>query len=335
MDNIFVKKNSFEEFQHVKSYLKYGSPDKCPNPLVSIIMPVYKRPDTFALSLKSAIQQECDFPYEIVVVDNYDGEGESPNFKVVTDTKASNILYYHNEINLGMMGNWNRGIELARAEHITFCHDDDIFLPNCISRLLKIQDKVGDKLILSKWDTIDEKGEIIPQISRHVFLKNIFPLKDYYKYSLYDQFISSMGFGVGCLFNRKVLLEIGGYNKDFYPSADYALHITYTYYYGCVINNEVVFHYRVSRNESMNVYTKFPEVNKEIRYQIMQKLKYPQFLLNRIRMAIYRLSSINFAIEWGGKEKSLESEKLMSDRLVYFIASLPARLKPYKLLFLF
>lgn len=333
MENIFAKKDNYKAFQHIKSHLKLGRADGCPNPLVSVIMPVFKRPDTFALSLKSVIKQECDFPYEIVVVDNYDGEGESPNFEVVKQFVTTNLLYYQNEKNLGMMGNWNRGIELARADYITFCHDDDLLLPCCIDRLMKIQKKVGNKLILSKWNSIDENGDVIPQFKRFHFLDSILPSKDFYEYSLYDQFISSMGFGVGCLFNKKILQDIGGYNADYYPSSDYALHAAYTYYYGCVINNQVVFNYRKSRNESMNVYIKFPEINKEIRSQIVQKLKYPHVLLERIRMAIYRLSSINFAIEWGGKEKSLEKKKLFTDRLVYFFASFPTKAKQYSFFF--
>lgn len=88
---------------------------------------------------------------------------------------------------------------------------------------------------------------------------------DYYPYTLFNQFISSAGFGVGCLFSRKCLLEIGGYDSEFYPSSDYAMQAHYTFRYGSVYNCIPTFNYRVVENESFSVYDKFVEVDRHFR----------------------------------------------------------------------
>lgn len=329
MEDIFNKRNNFKDFENVKSVLKYGDANNIPNPVVSILMPVYKRPDTFKESLKYALNQDFAQPYEIVVVDNYDGEDESPNLEIVRQSGAKNIMYYHNESNLGMYGNWNRGIELARADFITYCHDDDLLLPNCLKRLMELQKVTNNKCILSQFNRIDENGAYISTYDYPHIKRWFFKEKDHYEYTLYNQFISSMGFGVGCLFNRLCVLELGGYNKEYYPSADYAFQASYTYYYGCVINNVPTFNYRVAQNESLKVYKYFARTNTILRHYIAQKIKLPNFWLHRVRKAIYRMSYIAFEINWGGGDPSILKSISLSDKLIMKIANFSNRIKGY------
>lgn len=334
MEDIFNKKNCFKEFEHVKSHLLYGNNENVPCPMVSIIMPVYKRPDLFKLSLETAINQDFTQPYEIVVVDNYDGEGVSPNLTVVKKINNPKIIYYHNELNLGLFGNWNRGIELARADYVTYCHDDDLLLPTCLTRLMQLQKIAGDKCILSRYHIIDEEGKLILNYNYPHYKFNIFREKDHYEYSLYNQFIASMGFGVGCLFNRKCMLDLGGYNNSYDTSSDYAFQASYTFYYGCVINNIPTFKYRIAINESKRVYNLFPDIDKYYRECMIPKLSLPNWCLRRIILANYRKSKITYAIKWNDAPKSLLKQISFSDKLVMRLASLPNTIKNYHIWFL-
>ncbi len=333
MEDIFIKKNNYIGNAYISSVLKYGNPKDTPNPQVSIIMPVYKRPDTFRKSLMSAINQDYTEQFEIVVVDNYDGEGESPNLAIVEEINVKNILYYHNAKNLGMMGNWNRGIELSRSAFVTYCHDDDLLLPSCLSRLMELQKITGKKCILSAMNTIDENGRMLSLNKYPQKVYGLFLERDHYEYTLYNQFITSMGFGVGCLFNRECLLELGGYNADYYPSADYALQVSYTYYYGCVINTIPTFNYRIAKNESLNVYSKFADLDKFFRQCMVEKIYLPNWWLNRIIAANYNITKVIFAIKWGNENKeSLKTIKI-SDRAVMKFATIWHVLKKFKVAF--
>ena len=329
MEDIFNKKNCFKEFEHIKSVLKYGDANNIPNPVVSVLMPVYKRPDTFVESLNSVLNQDFNQPYEIVVVDNYDGEGESPNLQVVKRTGAKNIMYYHHEQNLGMYGNWNRGIELARADYITYCHDDDMLLPNCLTRLMNLQEETGNKCILSRWNEIDESGSITKEYNyphHHLcFLKE----KDHRYYSLYDQFLGSIGFGVGCLFNKQCMLEIGGYNKDYYPSADYALHSCYTHYFGCILNNVPTFNYRVGDNESFKIYEKFVEVDYFFRNCMKSKISLPTWWLDLVNTSLYNKNKIVRRVKWGKYPKSELKKIRLLDKMIVKMANLSTFFNKY------
>ena len=228
-----------------------------------------------------------------------------------------------------MLGNWNRGVQLASAEYVTFCHDDDVLLPNCLSRLLSLQKQNGNKCILSKYNIINENGDMIMSYEYPSKLLGIIKEKDSYSYSLYNQFMMSMGFGVGCLFNKKCMIELGGYNKSFYPSADYALQASYTHYYGCVINNIPTFNYRVATNESSNIWGKFADADLKIRKSIIKELHAPNCALRRIMLANDHLSRISFAKKWGGAGNDILRQKRLSDRVVMKVALMPNRLKAY------
>ena len=253
MKDIFDKTNHFAEREDVVSHLLYGNLDDCPNPLVSVIMPVYNRPDTFPESLQSVLNQQCDFPFEIVVVDDKTDSGRTESQDIVEATGAKNIMYYRHAKNLGMFDNWNRGIMLSRGKYVTYCHDDDVLLPNALQRLIDLQRQIGEKsCIFSKYNMIDEKGNVLRRYN-FPHSKGLKIERDHYQFTLFDHFVGPIGFGVACLFNRECLIECGGYDRDYYPSADNALQAKYTYYYGSYVNNIPIFNYRIGDNNSRNV----------------------------------------------------------------------------------
>lgn len=333
MRDILELKDNFSTYKSVKSNLLWGNPDFCKSPKVSIVMPVFNHPDYFRKSLSSAINQDYGEDYEIVVVDNNDQvDGPTNNQLIVEEFNSSKIMYYKNEKNIGMLGNWNRGIELARASFVTYCHDDDMLLPTALSRLMMLQKKTGDKAILSAFNRMDASDKIFSSgeyISKRKL--GVLVSRDYYSYTLFSQFISSAGFGVGCLFSKRCLLELGGYDPEFYPSADYAMQVHYTYRFGSVYNCIPTFNYRVAENESLSVYDKFVEMDRHFRSCMKQHINLPNFMLNRIIEANYNLSKTNFAIIWGKSDASLINKIRFSDKLIMFIINILLTCKQYRL----
>ena len=167
MRDILEIKDNFSIYKGIKSSLLWGNPSYCKKPKVSIIMPVFNHPDYFRKSLSSAINQDYTDDYEIIVVDNNDQtDGPTSNQVIVEEFRNPKVLYYKNEKNIGMFGNWNRGIELARAPFVTYCHDDDMLLPSALSRLMELQKKTGDKAIFSAYNKMDDKRD-------NIFLRRI------------------------------------------------------------------------------------------------------------------------------------------------------------------
>lgn len=334
MRDIFEYKDNFATYSNVKSQLKVGSYEKCPEPVISVIMPVYKRPKYFKIALDSVLNQDFNSQYEIVVVDNNTDEGEiNENQRIVLEANSDKILYYRNDKNIGMYGNWNRGIELSRANHITYCHDDDIFLPTALSTLYRINSGKSDKAVFASSNKIDVNGDFISRVAIPQRKYGILKPRLKYAYSTFDVFIDSPGFGCGCLFSRKCMIEIGGYSEEFYPSADYALNAVYIVKFGAFYSKVPTFNYRIAENESLSVYQMFVDVDKHFRESMREHIALPNLILNRIILANYRTSKIRLAVVWGKKDRKEMKKEKISDKIIMKIIGIYQSLKRYKITF--
>jgi glycosyltransferase involved in cell wall biosynthesis len=334
MGDVFEIKNNFARYAQVKSYLRYGDATKCGQPTVSVLMPIYNRSDYFKEALLSAINQDYQHEYEIVVTDNSDAEVANLNLQVVKEIGASNVFYYANAKNIGLTGNWNRCIELAKAPFVTYCHDDDTLLPIALSRLMSLQKISGEKAILSVCNTIDATGNLT---FKHIYPRTkwgVLSLKDNYQLDLFILFTGNISNGEGALFSKQCLLKIGGYNEIFFPTMDYALNILYTDQFGSVLNNVPTFNYRDAVNISYSVSGQIVDVCEHIRKCIANKLSYPsQRILDRIMIACRNVKKNQLAGTWGGEKKSQHSSIKMSDKIIMRLYFTSLMRKKYKLRF--
>jgi glycosyltransferase involved in cell wall biosynthesis len=105
------------------------------DPLVSICIPTYNRASMVHEAIQSAISQSYA-NLEILVVDN----ASSDNIReIVASYQDSRLKLVINEKNLGLFGNFNRCIELARGKYIHILHSDDAidltFTETCVTFL--------------------------------------------------------------------------------------------------------------------------------------------------------------------------------------------------------
>ena len=104
------------------------------SPLISIVIPTWNRPVLVArlVGLINAVDGGEDL--EIVVVDNDSNKENWRRLEQVTSAHE-NVRLYRNPANIGMTPNWNKAIEYARGEWISFMCDDDMFKPDSIARI--------------------------------------------------------------------------------------------------------------------------------------------------------------------------------------------------------
>jgi glycosyltransferase involved in cell wall biosynthesis len=101
---------------------------------VSICIPVYNG----AAWLNACMESACAVTVagEIIVCD----DGSSDNSVSIAESfakKDRRVRVYRNEKNLGLVGNWNRCLELATLEWIKFLFQDDRFQPGAVERMLE------------------------------------------------------------------------------------------------------------------------------------------------------------------------------------------------------
>ncbi|PJI09697.1 glycosyltransferase family 2 protein [Clostridium sp. CT7] len=133
------------------------------DPLVSILIPTFNRPELFNMALMSAVNQTYK-NIEIVICD------DSTNYytKKIVDKylkKYKNIRYYFNNGPLGNFGlnNFNKCYELSRGEYINYLNDDDMFVKNKVLKMLKCfksNNKIS--LVTSHRELVDRSGDRLP-----------------------------------------------------------------------------------------------------------------------------------------------------------------------------
>lgn len=260
--------NHFDKYRHVQSRLVSGELSAVDSPLVTIAIPTFRRGQFLREAIASALRQEpVDFPFDVIVVDNEsDGDMAGETGSIVRQFNDPRLLYYRNEQNIGMFGNWNRFFELARGEWVVMLHDDDILSPFYLKTIHPgIVEPEDADIIHFPFLFFSEQGD------RPVFrdLSGIFPKKTIHIESqsyLWGNISSGV---VGGLFKRKAFLASGGFDEDYYPSSDYEYWARASQKYKLIRYPEIILGgYRKAVNESLNPSTLFGWLRQDTRIKL-------------------------------------------------------------------
>jgi glycosyltransferase involved in cell wall biosynthesis len=103
-------------------------------PTVSVCIPTYNGAKYLREAVASVLCQSFD-DIEILVVDDCSSDGTIyiAHELLGHDPRARIV---QNNSNLGLVGNWNRCVELAQGEYIKFLFQDDLLEPTCVERLV-------------------------------------------------------------------------------------------------------------------------------------------------------------------------------------------------------
>lgn len=128
------------------------------SPLVSVCIPVYNPGVFLGHAITSVLEQLRD-DLEVLVVDDCSSQ---PVEAIVAQFIDDRLRFFRNDRTLGLPGNWNRCIELARGQYVAIFHQDDVMRPSNLSRkvaMLNDHPQVG--FVYSDIECIDEAGSVI------------------------------------------------------------------------------------------------------------------------------------------------------------------------------
>lgn len=91
---------------------------------VSIIIAVFNKLKLTKESLKN-LSSTVDIPYELIIIDNGSSDGTSTYIEDLSCKIP--ITYIRNNINMGLIKAYNKGIKLSNTEFICFLHNDILF----------------------------------------------------------------------------------------------------------------------------------------------------------------------------------------------------------------
>ena len=251
---LYTFTDNFEKIKNIKSKLIFGE-KKRNTPLISIIIPTYKREILLKETIESVLKQNNDFDdFDIVVVDNSaDFSLENKTNQLIKTINSDKILYYINEQNLGQAGNWNRGFELADGKYAALLHDDDLLSPNYFEIVLEdieLAKKYSDNMgCLKGKDILFRDYDVLKTID----ISNKKEIKEYKKrHSLYNGIGPTSCPSCGILFNPQAVISVGGFNQDYFPSFDYILgYLLLRNKFKIFYSKSIYGFYRVAVNEAL------------------------------------------------------------------------------------
>lgn len=106
-------------------------------PCVTVIVTTYNRVNLLTETLNSIFAQSfADF--ELIIVDNMSVDGTKEYISGIDDTR---IHYFRNPNNGIIAANRNLGIQYAKGRYISFCDDDDLWLPDKLAQQVSLLEK--------------------------------------------------------------------------------------------------------------------------------------------------------------------------------------------------
>lgn len=110
---------------------------KSPNPLVSVVIPTYKREKVLQRTLQSVVDQTYS-PLEIIIVDDSPQKKSDDFFTTYKKENIANINYIHRPQKAGATTARNRGIIVAKGKYIATLDDDDLWAPEKIEKQVQV-----------------------------------------------------------------------------------------------------------------------------------------------------------------------------------------------------
>lgn len=197
-----------------------------PQPLVSIIIPVYGKINYTLQCLRSIMKNPPQAPFEIIVVDDL-----SPDNTREVLASAAGLRVISNETNQGFIRSCNSGAAAARGEYLLFLNNDTVICPGWLDELLRtFTDFPGTGLAGSKLvypdRRLQEAGGII---WRDGSAWNFGRGQDYahpkFNYAREADYIS----GASIMIPKALFEEFGGFDELYLPAygedADIALKV--------------------------------------------------------------------------------------------------------------
>lgn len=106
-------------------------------PLVSIVIPTFRRPDRALSAARSALTQLTPHDFEVVLVDNDPAGSALPKLRNLA-IDAPRIVVLH-EPRAGVAHARNAGVRAARGELIAFLDDDEVASETWLNELVRVQ----------------------------------------------------------------------------------------------------------------------------------------------------------------------------------------------------
>lgn len=212
-------------------------------PLVSIVLPTYKRARVLPHAIRSVLGQTYQ-NWELIVVDD---NSPDETGQVVAGFTDPRIRYLRNDPNLKLPRALNRGFSLARGQYLTWTSDDNLYAPRAIEAMVgRLQQGDCDLVYADYWlfSQDDDTGRPLdPQVDR-----------------LPDTVQLDKGNHIGAcfLYTRRLYETVGDYDPELFLVEDYDFFIRASKQFRFAHLGEPLYYFR--RDDDTLYLSRFAEV---------------------------------------------------------------------------
>jgi glycosyltransferase involved in cell wall biosynthesis len=232
-------------------------------PLVSVGIPTYNGAKHLRESIESVLAQTFK-DFELVLIDDLSHD-ETWAIAQEYSRQDPRISAVRNSKTLGLVGNFNRCIELTKGRYVCVWHQDDVMRPENIEKkvaVLETNPQVG--FVHSNVLMIDDQGQVLSEhwesdstrdyvySGRKFFLRMVEPGKNF----------------VCCpsvLARRECYERLGNFHGELYFTCDWELWMRFSLYYDVGCLGAPLVHFRRHRgSESYRIEGSISEIEQEL-----------------------------------------------------------------------
>jgi glycosyltransferase involved in cell wall biosynthesis len=130
----------------------------------SVIIPVRNRKETIAEAVKSALSQETDFPFNIIVVDNHSTDGTTAILSDLARQYSSLKHVIPKRTDLGIGGCWNEALRnKACGRYVVQLDSDDLYSSGrTLQKMVDMLRRGNFGMVIGSYTLVDSRLEEIP-----------------------------------------------------------------------------------------------------------------------------------------------------------------------------
>jgi len=192
----------------------------------SVVVPVRNRKETITEAVKSALSQETDFPFNVIVVDNHSTDGTTA---VLSDLARQYISLKHivpDRSDLGIGGCWNEALRHEACGHYVVQLDsDDLYSSSrTLQKMVDMLRQGSYAMVIGSYTLVDSRlKEIPPGLIDH---------REWTDENGHNNALRINGLGAPRAFNTSLLRKIGFRNVSYGEDYAAALRISREYQIG-------------------------------------------------------------------------------------------------------
>ena len=141
----------------------YGTGEQC-GVTASVIIPVFNRVKTVKDAVESALAQKCDFPFNVIVVDNHSTDGTTELLTEMAQKDSRLVHMIPAKYDLGIGGCWNLAVhDPSCGEFAVQLDSDDVYSgPDTLSKIVSAFHDQNCAMVVGTYQMTDFDMNPIP-----------------------------------------------------------------------------------------------------------------------------------------------------------------------------